>query len=308
MLIARPRTEGFVVVDAFSRITRLGEGLIATGRLSEAAMDRTVGALKFCAQRMEKSHVISSRLVATEACRQASNLSDFAARVQTETGLTLDVISTDEEAALALAGCAPLLDPKRRWALVFDIGGGSTELIWVETVNGVPIARDVLSLRVGVVTLAERYGESIHQPHVYEEVVEQLTQLVSPFALRNAISTSQGGMSDVQMLGTSGTVTTLAALHLGLTRYDRSAVDGAELSFDDIDFVTSKLAAMSVEERSNHPCIGTGRCDLVLAGCAILAAMCRSWTLNRLRVADRGVREGVLLGLMNEPLAVGCRA
>lgn len=307
MLIARPRSEGFVVVDAFSRITRLGEGLSATGRLSDAAMDRTIGALKFCAQRMTKSNVLSSRLVATEACRQASNLSAFADRVVDETGLTLDVISTDEEAALALAGCAPLLDPRRRWALVFDIGGGSTEMIWVENVDGRPLARDVLSLRVGVVTLAERYGESIHRADVYEEVVGQLSQMVAPFALRNAPLIPHD-LSDVQMLGTSGTVTTLAALHLGLSRYDRNAVDGAELSFDDIDTVTLQLAAMSAEERSNHPCIGTGRCDLVLAGCAILAAMCRSWSLQRLRVADRGVREGVLLGLMNGAQAVGCQA
>ena len=299
MLVARPSEDGFAVVDSFSRITRLGEGIAASGRLSVAAMDRTIRALKSCADKMHRSRVGQSRLVATEACRRASNLDEFACRVEAETGLALDVISTDEEAALALAGCAPLLDDARRWALVFDIGGGSTELIWVEMQNGVPVVQDVMSLRLGVVTLSEQHGEGSHDPETYKKLVENLGQMVDAFGTRNGI----GAMirsECAQVLGTSGTVTTLAALHLGLSRYDRNLVDGAVMSAGQIASVTQRLSAMSKGERSRHPCIGAGRADLVLAGCAILEAMCQKWSFNMLRVADRGVREGVLLNMMNK--------
>lgn len=299
MLVARPSEDGFAVVDSFSRITRLGEGVAVTGVLSKAAMDRTIRALRFCAEKMARSRVRHSRLVATEACRRAANLPEFAERVEDETGLMLDVISTDEEASLALAGCAPLLRPENRWALVFDIGGGSTEMIWVEMLDGIPTVRDVMSLPVGVVSLSERHGESIYDREVYAKLVERLGQSIQPFGLRNDI----GGimqLHDVQILGTSGTVTTLAALHLGLSRYDRNQVDGTEMTSRQIAAVTQSLSFMSKTERNRHPCIGTGRADLVLAGCAILEAMCKKWNFPILRVADRGVREGVLLNMMNK--------
>ena len=299
MLVARPSPDGFAVVDSFSRITRLGEGVAATGRLSDAAMGRTIQALRSCAEKMQRSHVRHSRLVATEACRRAANLSEFAGRVKSETGLVLDVISADEEAALALAGCAPLLRTDCRWALVFDIGGGSTELIWVEMVAGVPVVRDVMSLPVGVVSLSERHGDSIYDNVVYAGLVEQLGRSILPFGQRNGIGTVMAGQ-DVQILGTSGTVTTLAALHLGLSRYDRTLVDGAEMTARQIAEVTESLGAMTKSQRSRHPCIGTGRADLVLAGCAILEAMCKNWDFKMLRVADRGVREGVLLDMMSK--------
>ena len=299
MLVARPSGDGFAVVDSFSRITRLGEGVAASGRLSVAAMDRTIRALKSCADKMERSRVGQSRLVATEACRRAANLDEFSERVEAETGLSLDVISADEEAALALAGCAPLLDDDRRWALVFDIGGGSTELIWVEMEDGVPRVRDVTSLRLGVVTLSEFHGDAIHDGDVYQEIVQDLARLIEPFGMRNHIQQSIRDRN-AQVLGTSGTVTTLAALNLDLFRYDRNVVDGSEMSAGQIASVTKRLSEMTKAERSRHPCIGAGRADLVLAGCAILEAMCRSWNFDVLRVADRGVREGVLLSLMNK--------
>ena len=296
MLVAEAARDGFVVVDSFSRITRLGEGMAQTGRLSIAAQDRTIKALRFCAQKIARSKVSNARLVATEACRRASNIDEFSRRVTEETGLVLDVISSGEEASLALAGCAPLLDRERRWALVFDIGGGSTELIWVEVVGNVPVVRDIQSLPIGVVTLAETRGHDLGADG-YEALVRDISHRAEPFALRNG----GGGtipLGEAQMLGTSGTVTTLAALHLNLDRYDRNAVDGVHLTFDDVTKVTAALMSMSRADRLRHPCIGAGRADLVLAGCAILDALCRLWRFQKLRVADRGVREGVLLGLM----------
>lgn len=299
MLVARPCDEGFAVVDSFSRITRLGEGVAASGRLSAAAMDRTIRALRLCADKMQRSNVGQSRLVATEACRRAANLDEFAGRVEDETGLVLDVISADEEAALALAGCAPLLQDDQRWALVFDIGGGSTELIWVEMDQGFATVRDLMSLPLGVVTLAEAHGEAIHDGETYLRLVEELEGRIESFGRRNQIGAAIRNQES-QVLGTSGTVTTLAALHLGLSRYDRNQVDGTEMTARQIADVTERLSGMTKQQRNRHPCIGAGRADLVMAGCAILQAMCQQWSFNSLRVADRGVREGVLLSMMNK--------
>ena len=299
MLVARPTAEGFRVMDAFSRITRLGEGLSRSGRLSEVAMERTIAALRACSEKMSRNRVSRARLVATEACRRAANCDDFSRRVAAEAGLELDIISACEEANLALAGCASLMRPEFPWALVFDIGGGSTELIWVRVAADGPQVRGILSLPMGVVTLAEQCGEILHNPAGYALTVADIAARLAAFEAEHAI-TARLFHGDVQMLGTSGTVTTLAALHLNLERYDRSVVDGLDLRLDDIAQVTRMLLGMSAPERVAHPCIGVERADLVVAGCAILEAMCRLWPLSSLRVADRGVREGILLTMMRQ--------
>ncbi|OAN51122.1 exopolyphosphatase [Paramagnetospirillum marisnigri] len=304
MLVARPTARGFRVVDAFSRVTRLGEGLGASGRLSEAAMDRTLDALEACVVKLERNQVHRARLVATEACRRAANGPEFTARIQERTGLKPDIISSSEEARLALAGSASLLDPMVPWALVFDIGGGSTELVWVRNSPMGQTVMGVQSIPTGVVTLAEQWASELASNKGYAKVVDQIGRAFAPFESLHTIASLMTG-NLVQMLGTSGTVTTLGALHLGLERYDRSKVDGLELGFADIAAVTRRLAAMSHEERAAHPCIGPERADLVLAGCAILEAVCRLWPLGKLRVADRGVREGVLLGMMREDSTLG---
>lgn len=297
MLVARGSAHGFRVIDAFSRVTRLGEGLAETGELSEQAMRRTLDALRACVDRMARNQVTHARLVATEACRRAANCAQFTARVAAETGLMLDIIPAIEEAGLALAGCAPLLDLRVPWSLVFDIGGGSTELVWVRTGPRDRAVEGVHSIPLGVVTLAEQRGAELADADGYQRVVEDIQLALAPFEGRHAIA-GQLVHGQVQMLGTSGTVTTLAALHLELDRYDRQAVDGVVLTFAEIAAITRRLFLMTPAERSAHPCIGIERGDLVMAGCAILEAVCRLWPLGRLRVADRGVREGVLIELM----------
>ncbi|CAA7612875.1 Ppx/GppA phosphatase family protein [Magnetospirillum sp. UT-4] len=299
MLVARPHGHAFRVVDCYSRITRLGEGLAVSGRLSEAAMERTLAALSTCAERMARCRVSRARLVATEACRRAANGADFAARVAERTGLALDIIDAEQEAALALAGCASLVEPGAEWVLVFDIGGGSTELVWVRNHAEGHRVEGVQSLPLGVVTLAEAVGQALYRPDSYLAIVADIAGRLWEFERRHGIARRLAG-GRVQMLGTSGTVTTLAALHLDLERYDRSRIDGLDLGFHHIAAVTTRLAAMSAAERALHPCIGPERADLVLAGCAILQAMCGLWPLTTLRVADRGVREGILLGLMRQ--------
>jgi exopolyphosphatase / guanosine-5'-triphosphate,3'-diphosphate pyrophosphatase len=300
LLIAHPSSDTFRVVDAFSRIVRLGQGITNTGTLSDAAMDRTVDALKVCADKMRRRDVNLSRIVATEACRRAGNGAEFIKRVSRETGLDLEVISNREEAELALAGCLPLFDPTIPDAIVFDIGGGSTELAWTRRgPGGERISLEVMSMPIGVVTLTEKYGGDYFEVETYRAMITECMHRLDSFDAAHQISAKveAGG---VQMLGTSGTVTTLAGLRLNLKRYVRDLVDGTSLDFDDVRRLARDLAGMGFQDRAAYPCIGRERADLVVAGCAILEAICEKWPVGRLRVADRGVREGILLGLLSQ--------
>jgi exopolyphosphatase / guanosine-5'-triphosphate,3'-diphosphate pyrophosphatase len=297
LLIARRRGDGFHVIDAFSRIVRLGEGLASTGRLSEPAMERTLAALRICAGKVARSGTRRARYVATEACRRAGNCAEFVARVRRDTGIAIEIIASDEEARLVVAGCAPLLDPDVPHALIFDIGGGSTELVWLELAgaDGRAAVRGFVSVPHGVVTLADRCGGRIVTQAIYAAMVEEMRASLAPFEARHAVG-ARVAHGSVQLLGSSGTVTTLAGVHLALPRYDRAKVDGITLGFDEIACASRRLAAMSWEGRVAQPCIGEERADLVLAGCAILDAICLLWPIGKLVVADRGVREGILLG------------
>ncbi|WP_188873834.1 Ppx/GppA phosphatase family protein [Iodidimonas muriae] len=303
LLVAKPTRNGFRVIDAFSRIVRLGEGLELSGRLSDAAMDRAVGALKICAQKIKSRKVTCMRSVATEACRAAVNCSDFVARVKRETGLNLDVISPAEEARLAVVGCQSLMDQRYSHALVFDIGGGSTELIFIEKRTGGQFS--ILawtSVPFGVTTIAERFDCHSLSSETYKEMVALIANHLADFEeLGKLVGYVKRGK--VQLLGTSGTITTLASVQLGLKRYDRSRIDGAWLRAGSVHALARAVALMPYEERLAQPCIGEDRVDYVVAGCAILDAILTQWPFTRIRVADRGIREGVLRGLMNEGVA-----
>lgn len=316
LLLARPSRRGFRVVDAFSRIIRLGEGVSQSGRLSDAAMSRTIDALRVCAQKLGRAGTHRARLVATEACRSAANSGEFLSRVKGEVGLDIEVLSPEEEAILAVAGCATLIDTSVDYALVFDIGGGSSELIWIDLrrISGTgphAAARIIESVRrgngqsvwtslpVGVVTLAERFGGCEVTSEVFEAMVTYVSDLIAPFEQRHNFRRRIEG-SAVHFLGTSGTVTTVAGIQLGLPRYDRSKVDGCWLRVADVNRVTYDLLSRTYQQRVAEPCIGHDRADLVLAGCAILEAVIRAWPCERLRVADRGLREGILSSLMME--------
>ncbi|PPR62020.1 MAG: Exopolyphosphatase [Alphaproteobacteria bacterium MarineAlpha4_Bin2] len=300
LLVARPTRCSFRVIDAFSRAVRLGEGLERDGMLCAEAMERTFEALKVCASKIKYNRVNRIRCVATEACRQASNSFDFKARVLSELGVLIETISCEEEARLAMQGCSPLIDRRRPLGLMFDIGGGSTELIWLRTGDEWPELVDSISIPHGVVSLSERYGEeAISLRGTYEEIVEDMNERLKDFCRRHRIVDAVRN-GDVQMLGASGTVTTLAGVCLNLPRYDRSMVDGATLEFDEVNLVSERLRRMAWEERARHPCIGRERAKLVVAGCAVLEAIMRQWSVGKIRVADRGVREGILLELMRD--------
>lgn len=298
LLVARPEEVDFRVVDAFSRIVRLGEGLVSTGRLSEAAIQRAIEALTICREKMEARHVTRARLIATEAVRSAANGAGFVHRVREEVGLSLDVIDRATEARLAAAGCSPLVDPGAQGVVLFDIGGGSSELVWMEAAPGrsvEPVIRSWASFPVGVVTLAERYGGVDVTHEVFEAMVTEIVTLVQAIPARAAMADALAGL---HMLGTSGTVTTIAGVYLNLPRYDRRRVDGLWLSSEQFAAVVRYLRGLSFDERVANPCIGPERADLVLAGCAILEGIHRVFPCRRLRVADRGLREGILVELM----------
>jgi exopolyphosphatase/guanosine-5'-triphosphate,3'-diphosphate pyrophosphatase len=299
LLIARPEGDNFIVIDAFSRVVRLGEGLAATGRLSDEAMERALTALHVCAEKLRRRNVYLARSVATEACRRAANGAEFIDRVREETGIALDIISAQEEARLAVLGCHILLEDGHGPAVIFDIGGGSTELVLIEPGERVPRIIDWVSVPWGVVSLTDTVGraeaDGLTRLDRYGEMRRLVSESFAPFAARVA---DAARADDIRLLGTSGTVTTLASLHLGLPQYDRRAVDGLIVPAPAMRAISERLSAMSPAERRALPCIGPDRADLVVAGCAILESIMDLWPAVRLGVADRGIREGILRSLM----------
>ena len=306
LLIARPHETGFRVMDGFTRIVRLGEGLSTTGRLSDAAMERTMEALRLCRNKLREHEPTRMRLIATEACRAASNGEEFIARVERELGLKLEIVDRQTEASLAVTGCADLIEEDSSGALMFDIGGGSSELAWLDFRGGRPrrtgrmaaSIRSWQSLPVGVVSIAERFGGVEVTPGSFEAMVAFVAGHLRQFRGRDKLK-QMIAEHPVHLIGTSGTVTTLAGLHLGLERYERQKVDGLWMKREEIDATMSALLGMTFERRVAHPCIGKDRADLVLPGCAIFEAIRREWPTERVRVADRGLREGILISLMD---------
>lgn len=303
LLVAKPTKHGqFHVIDAFSRIVRLGEGLAASGALSDFAMERAIGALKICASKLARHKIKKYRLIATEACRQASNGAAFLKRVKLETGLDLEMINRETEARLAVSGCASLVERDTKSVILFDIGGGSSEIAAIHfdqrrTARLANHIKSWTSLPVGVVTLSERFGGRDVTPELFAAMVQTVDKLLLDTAPQ-AMLAFDPGLEDFHLLGTSGTVTTLAGLHLNLPKYDRRQVDGLWLANEDVDKTLNRLLSWDLKARSENPCIGPDRSDLVLAGCAIMQSIRKRWPSTRMRVADRGLREGLLNDMM----------
>lgn len=304
LLVAVPDRAGFRVVDAFSRIVRLGEGIGASGRLSDAAQARAIEALTVCREKLDENQVDRFRLVTTEACRLAANGPEFLERVFTATGLGLEIVDRETEARLAVTGCEPLVDTDVEHALLFDIGGGSTELAFLRQDGRRPVIAAWTSLPVGVVTLAERHGGHHVTPEIFAAMVEEVARMIDAFPDRACVAQAARG-GRFHLLGTSGTVTTVAGVHLGLRRYDRRRVDGLWMASDAVSDVVEGLVSLTYHERASNACIGPERADLVLAGCAILEAIRDAFPAPRIRIADRGLREGILVELMRADGTLG---
>ncbi|MDX8509239.1 Ppx/GppA phosphatase family protein [Mesorhizobium captivum] len=304
LLVAVPGRHGqFRVIDAFSRIVRLGEGLSASGRLGQAAMDRAVEALKVCGEKLRNRKIRKARLIATEACRSAANGIEFLERVEREAGLKLEIIDRQTEARLAVSGCGSLVERDTRGVVLFDIGGGSSEIALIDLTRGQRsprLANHIVSwtsLPVGVVSLAERFGGRTVTRETFSAMVDDVAMRLKAFDGRDRLAHVLAS-PQFHLLGTSGTVTTLAGVHLDLERYDRRRVDGLWMDRMSVDRMVEKLIGWDFQQRVANPCIGADRADLVLAGCAILEAIRGVWPSERLRVADRGLREGILSELM----------
>ena len=302
LVIATPTPSSFRIVETFSKITRLGEGIINNNELSKAAIKRTIGALKVCAGVLaEYAPIVRSRYVATAACRRAINCKQFLDSVKKETGLNIEIISPQEESRLAVVGCIPLLARNIKRALIFDIGGGSTEISLARTTNrGNTFIEGYISLPYGVVTISEAFPSHDMTDLAYDTIIERTHKLLSEFEERHHIREAIANQ-EIQVIGTSGTVTVLGAVHLNLPRYNRSAVDGIAMSKQEVERTVAKIKRIGDEGRKKHPCIGASKADLTMAGCAIIEALTSFWPISEITVADRGIREGILLDMMHAP-------
>ena len=318
MLIAQPLGSQFTIVDSFSKTVQLGVGLEATGRLSRSSMGRTIQALRICERKIDKHGVVRMRLVATEACRRARNAKDFIRQVRRETGLSLEIIAPEEEARLAVISCAPLVNQSTEQLRVVDIGGGSTELVWIDLSAVAPADRaraimrlhmgfdaqgegavarvvDWISVPLGVATLKDQFIDVDDDAARFALMSWFFEENLASFSPYNAENPRAG----FQIIGTSGTVTTVAASFLNLKRYDRTKVDGLQMTSDQIDLVIREYLALGPEGRRTDPRIGRDRHALIMSGAAILQALMRIWPTDRLSVADRGLREGLLYAQMS---------
>lgn len=298
LLVARPESGNYKVVDSFSRVVRLGSGIQSSGVLSEDAISRAIDALKICAGKLEKYAITKIRAVATEACRQARNQNEFVHRVKRETGIQLEVISEFEEARLALKGCRGLVNPEYKYILGFDIGGCSTEVMWAHNNHTEHRNRviDWISIPYGVVSLVDACGgDSLA---FYDDIRMKISKELHGIRDHELIS-KEFELNNVQTIGSSGTTTTIAALYLDLPRYDRNKVDGTLLPVSSLNNIADRLRNMSSRERASKSCIGPGRSDVVIGGLAILQGICDTWPIQTLTVADRGVRDGILSDLLN---------
>ena len=300
LVIAQPTPSSFHVVETYSKITRLGEGIINDNMLSKAAIRRTIAALKVCSAIIEEyAPIVRMRFVATAACRRALNCQEFEKAVAKETGLSMEVISSKEEARLAVVGCMPLLNRMLKRALVFDIGGGSTEISLARiTETGKTFIEGFVSLPYGVVTISEAFPGKDMTTLAYDTIVERTQKILQEFEekynIREAIENQE-----MQVIGTSGTVTVLGAVHLNLPHYNRAAVDGLAMSGTEIEKVISRIKNMGYEGRCRHSCIGKQKADLTIAGCTIIDALCSFWPISEITIADRGIREGILLDMIH---------
>ena len=298
LLIVEPQGNSFKVIDSFSRIVRLGEGLESSNKLSADAMQRTIDALRVCATKIRRHRVRWMRCVATEACRRAENGQAFINQIEKSTRLRFEIIDGKDEAELAAIGCGALFDRQFPHAIVFDIGGGSTEITCLSLKKGRYELQDMISLPLGVVRLSEKYDGKNMSQEIYTQIRDEAEKTIRSFAEKQTFHADN--LNDIQLIGTSGTVTTLAAIHKGLKKYNRNIVDGAVMKRGEVVAVIQSLMNMSYEERQNNNCIGKERADLVLSGCAVLEAIIRAWPLENVKIADRGIREGILLRLIRK--------
>jgi len=275
------------VLDEAQQVTRLGEGLAAAGVLGEAPAARTLAVVRAYAERGRRAGAARVRIVATSAVREAANGRAFAATIERATGVALRVVSGEEEARLTLLGVRRGLGDPAGALVVCDIGGGSTEYILAEGAR----VRALASLRLGVVPLAERFAF----PEAVDRARYDALRAEVRGRLERELPTPFRGARGARLVGTAGTVTTLAALDLGLARYDAARVQGHRLGRAAVEAQLRRLGALPVAARGALPCLEPGRADLIVPGVAIVQATLDCLGAEALTVSDWGLREGILL-------------
>lgn len=293
LVVDLARDGSWRTVDHHQRVTRLGEGLTATGVLGTAPMKRTAEVVAEYVERALTAGARDVRIVATSAVRDAANGRAFAAMVGRATGRRVEVVSGEEEARLTVLGVQHALPSLTGTIVAFDIGGGSTE--YIRASNGA--VAGAVSLRLGVVPLTERFpftgGVDWHAYALLaRHVAERLEHEVPVALVESPVD---------HLVGTAGTVTTLAALDLGLAAYDAGRVQGHRLTRASVDALLERLGALSVAERAALPCLEPGRADLIIPGIAIVAATMDRFRRDTLVVSDWGLREGIVADLATHP-------
>jgi len=281
------RTAAWRVIDQDQRVTRLGEGLRTSGTLGDQAMARTTTAVVEYVERAARAGATDVLVCATSAVRDADNGAAFVQMLERRTGRPVRVVSGDEEARLTLRGVLYGLPPIAGPLIVFDIGGGSTEFILAEG-GALSLA---VSLRLGVVSLAERFP---FPATVDRDRYAELTNEVRAHLATGLPPAVRQRRADL-LVGTAGTVTTLAALDLGLRAYDSRRVQGHRLSRRAIEALGERLGALSMAERAALPCLEPGRADLIIPGLAIVEATLECVGVETLIVSDYGFREGIIV-------------
>lgn len=287
----------FEYIETYSKSVSLADGVAASKKLSRKSMDRTIEALAFCSKVLSRYAGLTYLAVATDAMRRAENASVFIKRVKRELGLIISIITPQEEAYYAALGCIEVLSLETEIFVVFDIGGGSSEIALCRQKSDKDIELiDSLSIPYGVINLLESKDHLTFSG--YSNLVQKISDLSRDFL--NQYATTLDFVNNFQCIGTSGTTTTVAALNMNLRFYDREKINDSILQFSEILKTVHYVQSLSEDERKLHPYISQSNEDLVLGGLTILEGIVRGLPASTITVTDRGVRDGVVYALTHD--------
>ena len=274
----------YKIICSFSEILNLGRNLSFSNEFNDEIIEKTIEIFKIISQKLKYYNVLSYRCVATEACRQSINSDELVKRIHERTNIEIEIIPSKEEARLCLKSCLNHNVNLNDFNLVFDIGGGSTEIIIFDSIYSNKDF-DFLSIPIGVINFSEKV--SLFKT---EKVLGQLEKQMMFFSKKKKIHNEP-----ISIIGSCGTVTTLCAIHLKLNYYQKSLVDNTLLEIEDLKQTCNFVKRLSSEEKEKHPCIGPQRINLLDNGILILEKILESWPVKRILVSDRGLREGIIL-------------
>ena len=277
-------------LERLMRITRLGQGVEATGRIAPEAIERTVAVLREFREVLDRHNVNQVRITATSAARDAGNREEFFAAAKGAVGLRPELLDGEEEGRLSFLGATRELDPAEGPFLVADIGGGSTELV-----VGTSEPLGVCSLDLGCVRLTEKYLAS--DPPLAEELSEALVEVRDQ--LEEAVRILPELSDARRLVGVAGTVTTVAAVEIGLATYDRDRIHHFDLTRAAAEDVFRTLATERRADRIHNPGLEEARADVIVGGCAVLVGVMRFFDFERCLVSEADILDGLAAGMLS---------